>query len=56
MNIAPYRKAFIAVVAAVVTVAHAFGVPVAEDLSTKVIALFDALAGILVYAIPNAER
>lgn len=55
MNIAPYRKAFIAVVAAAVTVAQAFGVPVAEDLSTEVVAVFDAVAAILVYVVPNAE-
>jgi len=55
MNIAPYRKAFIAVVAAGVTVAQAFGIPVAEDLSTEVVAVFDSLAALLVYAVPNAE-
>ena len=55
MNIAPYRKAFVAVIAAAVTVAQAFGVPVAEDLSTELVAVFDAFAALLVYAIPNAD-
>lgn len=53
MNIAPYRKAFVAVVAAGVTVAQAFGLPVAEDLSTELVAVFDAVAAVLVYVVPN---
>lgn len=55
MDIARYRKATIAVIAATVTVAQAFGVPVAEDLSTELVAVFDAVAAVLVYAIPNAD-
>lgn len=53
MNLKPYRKAVVAVVAAAVTVAHAFGVPVAESLPDKVVALFDAVAAFLVYFVPN---
>jgi predicted MFS family arabinose efflux permease len=55
MNIAPYRKAFIAVVAAGITVAQAFGVPVADGLSDNATAVFDAVAAILIYAVPNAK-
>lgn len=53
MNLAPYRKAVIAVIAAAVTVLAAFDVSVAEDLSDKLVGVFDALAAILVYAVPN---
>ncbi len=55
MDISRYRKAFIAVVAAAVTVAQAFNVPLADELSTKAVAVFDSLAAILVYVVPNAE-
>lgn len=54
MNIAPYRKFVVAFVAAAVTVAHAFGIVGADDISKEVIAVFDAVAAILVYAVPNA--
>jgi hypothetical protein len=47
------RKAVIAVVAAVVTVCHAFNVPVAEDLSQQAVAVFDAVAAALVFIVPN---
>lgn len=54
MDIRPYRKFAVAIVAAAVTVANAFGVPGAEDISKEVIAVFDAVAAILVYVVPNA--
>ena len=50
------RKALIACVAAVVTVCHAFGVPVAADLSTQAVSIFDAIAAVLVAVVPNATR
>lgn len=53
MDLSPYRKAVIAVIAAAVTVAQAFGVPVAEDLSTELVAVFDAVAAVAIYAVPN---
>jgi len=53
VDLSPYRKAAVAVIAAAVTVAQAFGVPVAEDLSTELVAVFDAVAAVLVYLIPN---
>lgn len=49
-----YRKGVIAVVAAFVTVAHAFGFPVADDLSTEIVAVFDSVAAILLILVPNA--
>jgi hypothetical protein len=55
INIHKYRKAFIAVVAAGVTIAQAFGLPVADDLSNTAAAVFDSVAALLVYAVPNAE-
>ena len=55
MNIAKYRKAFIAVIGAGITVAHAFGAPVADDLSKELVAVFDAVAAVLVYVVPNAD-
>lgn len=54
MNLSPYRKAVVAVIAAAVTVAQAFGVPVADGLSDNIVAVFDAVAAALVYAIPNS--
>lgn len=54
MDIRPYRKFAVALVAAAVTLANAFGVPVVEDASDELIGLFDALAAVLVYAVPNS--
>lgn len=48
-----YRKAVIAAVGAIVTIAAAFNVPVAGDLSQEVVGIFDALAAVLVLAVPN---
>lgn len=53
MNLAPYRKFVVAIVAAAVTVANAFGFPVVEEASEEFIAVFDAIAALLVYAVPN---
>ena len=53
MNLAPYRKAVIAVVAALVTVGQAFGWPVTDELGKEVVAVFDAVAAVLVYWVPN---
>lgn len=53
MNLAPYRKFVVAIVAAAVTVANAFGFPVVEDASDEIVALFDALAAVAVFAVPN---
>lgn len=53
MNLAPYRKALVAIIGAVVTVLHAFNVPVADDIPVQVIAIYDALTALLVYAVPN---
>lgn len=50
-----YRKALIAALGALVTIGHAFGLPITEELSVKVVALFDAVAALLVYFIPNIE-
>lgn len=47
------RKAALAAVAAVITVLHAFNVPVAEDVSTKAVAIVDALLAVLVFVVPN---
>lgn len=55
IDLRKYRKAFIAVVAAGVTVAQTFGLPVADELSDTVLAVFDSVAAFLVYLIPNAE-
>lgn len=54
MDISRYRKAIIAVTAAAITVAQTFGVPLADELSDQVIAVFDAIAAALVYVVPNA--
>lgn len=54
MDIRPYRKFAVAIVAAAVTVANAFGVPVVQDVSQELIGVFDAVAAVLVYAVPNA--
>jgi hypothetical protein len=53
LNLAPYRKFVIAICAAAVTIAHAFGLAVAEEISSEVIGIFDGLAAILIYAVPN---
>jgi hypothetical protein len=53
MNFAPYRKFVIAFVAAAVTIAHAFGIAEADEISKQVIAVFDAVAAIGVYLVPN---
>jgi hypothetical protein len=55
IDISPYRKAVVAAVAAGVTIAQTLGVPVAAELSDSVIAVFDAVAAVLVYIVPNAE-
>jgi hypothetical protein len=55
VDIKPYRKFVVAVVAAAVTVANAFGVPVVEEASDEAIAVFDALAALLIFAVPNAD-
>jgi hypothetical protein len=55
VDIKPYRKFVVAFVAAAVTVANAFGVPVVEEASDEAIAVFDALAALLVFAVPNAD-
>lgn len=54
MNLAPYRKFAVAFVAAAVTIAHAFGIANADEISKQVIAVFDAVAAIGVYVVPNA--
>lgn len=56
MNIAPYRKFVIAAVAAAVTLANAFGVPVVEEVSDEIIGVFDAIAAVLVYTVPNVPE
>jgi hypothetical protein len=56
MDIRPYRKFAVAFVAAAVTVANAFGVPVIEEASDELVAAFDALAAVLVFAVPNASQ
>lgn len=53
MDISPYRKFVVAAVAAAVTLANAFGLPVVEEASDEVIGVFDALAALLVYVVPN---
>jgi hypothetical protein len=53
VDLAKYRKAVAAVSAAAVTVLHAFNVPVAEDIPVQVVALYDAVAALLVYVLPN---
>ena len=53
MDISRYRKGVIAVAAAVVTVAEALGLPVAEDLSQTAVAVFDSIAAVLVILVPN---
>lgn len=53
MNLAPYRKFVIAFAAAAVTIAQAFGVANADAISQEAIAVFDAIAAIGVYAVPN---
>jgi hypothetical protein len=53
MNLAPYRKFVIALCAAAVTIAHAYGFANAEEVSKEVIAVFDAVAAIGVYLVPN---
>jgi predicted MFS family arabinose efflux permease len=55
VDISRYRKGFIAVVAAGVTLAQTFGLPVADGLSDNLVAVFDACAAVLVIAIPNAD-
>ncbi len=49
------RKALIATVAAVVSICHAFGVPIADDVSQEAVGIFDALCALLVFVVPNAE-
>lgn len=53
MDIRPYRKFVIAAVAAAVTLANAFGVPVVAEVSEELIAVFDAVAAVLIYTVPN---
>jgi hypothetical protein len=53
MNLAPYRKFVIAFAAAAVTIAQAFGVANADEISKQVVAVFDAVAAIGIYAVPN---
>lgn len=53
MDLSRYRKAVIAVIAAIVTIAQTAGVPVAEELSDSAVAVFDAVAAFLVYLVPN---
>ena len=53
MNLAPYRKFVIAFLGAAVTIAHAFGVANADEISEQAIGVFDALAAIGVYFVPN---
>ena len=53
MNLAPYRKFVIAFCAAAVTIAHAFGIANADEISKQVIGVFDAVAAIGVYLVPN---
>jgi hypothetical protein len=48
-----YRKAVIAALAGGLAVLNALGVPVAEDLSTNLVAAINAVAAVLVYVIPN---
>lgn len=52
-SIAQTRKFVIAAVAAIVTAGNAFGFPVAEDLSQEVVAIFDAVAAVLVLVVGN---
>lgn len=56
MNLAPYRKFVVAFVAAAVTIANAFGVVGADEISQEVIAVFDALCAIGVYWVPNEPQ
>lgn len=56
MNLAPYRKFVIAIAAAAVTLAQAFGIANAEEISKEAIAVFDAIAAIGVYAVPNEPQ
>ena len=53
MVLAPYRKFVIAFLAAAVTIAHAFGVANADEISKQVISVFDAICAIGVYLVPN---
>lgn len=50
---AKYRKFFVAFVGAAVTIAHAFGVAEADEVSKKVIAIFDLVVALGVYWVPN---
>jgi hypothetical protein len=52
-NLASKRKFVVAALAAAVTLAHAFGVANADDISKQVIAVFDAVCAIGVYLTPN---
>jgi predicted MFS family arabinose efflux permease len=52
-DLSAYRKGVVAVVAAGVTVAQVAGLPVAEELSDSLIAVFDSVAAALVILIPN---
>lgn len=54
MDIRPYRKFVVAFIAAAVTVANAFGLPVVEDASDELVAVFDALAAFAVFTVPNS--
>jgi len=56
MNLAPYRKFVVAIVAAGVTLAHAFGVANADEVSKEIVAVFDALCAIGVYWVPNEPQ
>ena len=56
MNLAPYRKFVIAFLAAGVTIAQAFGIANVDEISKEAIAVFDAIAAIGVYAVPNEPQ
>lgn len=53
MNLARYRKFVVAFAGAAVTIAHAFGVANADEISQQAIGIFDALCAIGVYVVPN---
>lgn len=54
-SIPEVRKALIASLGAVVSICHAFGVPIADDVSTEAVAIFDAAVAFLVFVVPNSS-
>lgn len=53
-SIPEVRKALIATAGAVVSICHAFGVPIADDISTEAVGIFDAVVAVLVFVVPNS--